>query len=60
MIGKLKQTDFYVGNKKYFIVPTRGKIVTITESENHPIFGKRFKILGMNEWFEENCFEYIQ
>lgn len=61
MKGKLKDVDFfYIGNRNAFNKVTGGKVATITDSENHPIFGKRYKILGYNEWFEENCFDYVK
>ena len=46
------------GHNKLFRI-IGGRLVEITEVEDHPIFGKRYKILGCDEWFESNCFEVI-
>lgn len=57
MIGRLKN-DLRIGNGCLFGV--KGKIdVEIIDEENHPIYGKRYKIPEYDVWFEENAFEYI-
>lgn len=58
MQGKLKSVQFFVEDRRPIDIQ-QGEIVEITATENHHIFGKRYKILGCNEWLEENCFEYI-
>jgi hypothetical protein len=60
MEGKLKNKDFYIGYRTPFSTSEKGKIVTIIDSENHPIYGRRYKILGYDAWFENNCFEYVK
>jgi hypothetical protein len=55
MEAKLKNTSFYVGNGR--IYPPVDRPVKITDTEDHPIFGKRYKIEGYADWFEANCFE---
>ena len=60
MQGKLKNDRFFEGNRTPISMPDKGKLVTLTHEENHPIFGKRFKISGYDQWFEANCFEYIK
>ena len=59
MRGKFKNADFFIGRRQAFSCPTGG-VVIITEEENHPIFGKRYKVSGFSVWFEANCFEYIE
>lgn len=61
MWGRFKKNgNFFIGDKRPFDVPNaNGNRVEIAEKENHPIYGKRYKIVGRNEWFEENCFEYV-
>jgi len=54
-VRKLKDGHFYIGNRERFCAP-KGEVV-ITEVENNPLWGKRYKIEGYEEWFEENCFE---
>lgn len=56
--GQLKAGELLIGHRRHF-TNTDGGMVTITDAENHPIWGKRYKILAHEEWFEENCFEYI-
>lgn len=58
MIGKLKN-DLRIGDRRLFGLHG-SRIVEIVDTENHPIYGKRYKILGYDNWFEENCFEYIK
>ncbi len=58
MQGKLKHGRFRIGHNKPFYISSG--IVKITDTENHPIYGKRYKISGYDEWFEENCFEWIK
>lgn len=60
MVGKLKDGQFQVGREFGYTVPERGKEVQIVETEVDPIYGKRYKIAGHDEWFEENCFEYVK
>ena len=57
--GKLKDGQLFIGDKLHYMMST-GQIIKIINEENHPIFGKRYKVVGCDEWFEENCFEYIQ
>jgi hypothetical protein len=58
--GKLKNGEFHIGHRNAFNKVTGGKEMKITDYEDHPIWGKRYKIYGFNEWFEENCFEYVK
>lgn len=59
MKGKLK-TRLRVGRGETFDDKGyAGKVVEITDTENHLIYGKRYKVLGFDDWFEANCFEYI-
>jgi hypothetical protein len=60
MIGKLKDGEYRVGHNRHFVVPHKGQEVNITDTEDHFIWGKRYKIEGYDEWFEENCFEYVE
>jgi hypothetical protein len=59
--GKLKNDRLYIGKGIPFveILPLNGEMVKIVDSENHYAFGKRYKIEGRDEWFEESCFEFI-
>lgn len=58
MDGLLKKGEYRMGHNKTFNL-IGGYFVKITDVEDHPIFGKRYKILGYDEWFESNCFELI-
>lgn len=60
--GKLKSTSLLIGNHEAFTVHgiPENMEVKITNEENHHIYGKRYKIIGYDEWFEENCFEYVK
>jgi hypothetical protein len=58
MKGKLRNGEFFIGNR-VLINPPECDVVTIVDQEIHYVFGKRYKILGRKEWFEENCFEYV-
>jgi hypothetical protein len=58
MIGELKSGPFYIGHRRPFSLPS-GATVNITEEQNHPIYGKRYKVSGYEDWFEANCFEYV-
>jgi hypothetical protein len=60
--GKLKEGFFFeIGNRQpYHGYLPKGKIVTIVESEDHFLWGKRYRIAGYKEWFEANCFEYVE
>lgn len=61
MWAKFKDDQLFIGNKRHFYLRDgRGKRVKISEEENHPVWGKRYKIIGYTEWFEENCFEYVK
>lgn len=57
--GKLKNTDFFIGDGYHISVPA-GKYVRIVEEEDNPIYGKRYKIIGYSTWFGENCFECVK
>jgi hypothetical protein len=59
MEGKLKDGQFLVGARTHYLY-SDGQIVKIINEENHPIFGKRYKVEGHDEWFEENCFEWVK
>lgn len=59
MVGKLREGEFFVGNRQPLDVPEQGKLVTIVDKEEHHIFGTRYKIEGNDIWFEPNCFEYV-
>jgi hypothetical protein len=62
MYGKLKKDTLFVGagpSLRPITVPNI-KIVTITDVEDHPLWGRRYKILGFDWWFEANCFEYVK
>lgn len=60
MWGKFKKGEFAIGDRKPFHLPNgEGKRVEIAKKENHPIWSKRYKIVGRDEWFEENCFEFV-
>ena len=59
MQGVLKTGPFRIGLGYPMIVREAGRTVQITATENHPIYRKRYKILGYDEWFEENCFDKI-
>ena len=59
MFGQLKDGPFAIGWGRYFSTPMN-KDVFITDTEDHPIFGKRYKITGYNEWFEVNCFKWVK
>lgn len=62
MRGLLKSGDFGIGHGRSFCVrkQDKGQEVVITEVQDHPIFGKRYKIVGYSEWFEANCFYWIR
>lgn len=62
MIAKFKNINFKVSDGKDFYLNKNdmGRKVIITDEEVHPTYGKRYKVLGYKEWFEENCFEYIK
>lgn len=60
MWGKFKAGEFHIGNDQPIRLPNvSGNRVQLAEKEDHPIWGKRYKIVGRNEWFEANCFEYV-
>lgn len=56
--GLLRSGEFRLG-VNVFRPNVSGK-VAITDEETHPIWGKRYKIEGSTEWFEENCFEHVE
>jgi hypothetical protein len=47
-----------IGNGRSFTIKDRN--VEIIDRMNHPIYGKMYKVLYYDEWFEENAFEYIE
>lgn len=55
--GILKDGRFFIG-RDIPVYPMSGE-VSIVDEEDHPIFGKRYKIFGYGEWFEENCFSEV-
>jgi hypothetical protein len=57
-IGTLKDGKFRIGaGTPYLIMLDR---VVIVDEEEHHLWGKRYKISGCDDWFEENCFEKIE
>jgi hypothetical protein len=56
--GIIKKGEFKIGGGLSFDAPS-GQTVVITKEEDHPVFGKRYMILGYDVWFERNCFEKI-
>jgi hypothetical protein len=62
LIGKMKEGPFYIYGGEYFGRKNfpRGQIVNIVDYEVHPTYGKRYKIEGYIQWFEESCFDYIK
>lgn len=61
-VGKFKSQGFKIGNGTTFYINSSDvdKEVAITDTEIHHTYGKRHKVYGYNEWFEENCFDYIR
>ena len=61
-IGKLKNSQKYHGDWEPITLKgiSENREVDIIKEENDPIYGKRYKILGFDEWIENNCFEYIK
>lgn len=57
MTGRLNKV-LEIGRGNPFYVNNRA--VAITQEEDHPIYGKRYKVAGYDEWFEANAFEYIE
>lgn len=62
MRGLLKDGDFGIGHGRDFCVRKgdKGRYISITQVEDHPIFGRRYKLLGYSDWFEANCFRRIK
>jgi hypothetical protein len=58
--GKLKKDQLFIGagNSRPIVVPN-GEAVTIVDMEDHPLWGRRYKVLGFDFWFEANCFDYV-
>lgn len=54
--AKLK-CDLLIGWNE--IYPIHEKNVVITDYEDNKLYGRRYKIEGDDDWFEENSFEYI-
>lgn len=60
MKGKLRDTQFFKGDRIPVSYRQQGQVVEIAEEENHPIYGTRYKIRdGGGQWFEKNCFEWV-
>ncbi|MFA5715946.1 MAG: hypothetical protein WC998_09405 [Candidatus Paceibacterota bacterium] len=59
MKGKLKKGPFMIGDKRYATL-TGGRMVRIIAQEDHPLWGRRYKIEDYDEWCEANCFEFIK
>jgi hypothetical protein len=62
MQAKFKSGELMVGGASYarHFKYAIGEIVNITDTEDHPTYGRRYKVEGYNEWFEENCFDWIK
>jgi hypothetical protein len=60
MNAKLKPGSFRIGNNRPFSTPKQGRTVIITDKENHPLWGERYKIEDSHEWYEKSCFEWIE
>lgn len=60
--AKLKVGQLYIGDKRPFNKATvkQERLVIITAKENHPIWGERYQIEDSVEWYEKNCFEWIE
>ena len=57
--AKLKQGQLFIGAGRPYTRIVRG-YVDITAEEDHPVYGKRYRVLGFEDWFEANCFEWIE
>lgn len=62
MQGKLKGGQLFVGHKNPYPLINNGDptVVDIIQTEEHSIYGTRFKVIGHVEWFESQCFEWVK
>jgi hypothetical protein len=57
--GLLKTGEFKIGAGHIYSNSLQGRVVNIIAVENHPAFGKQYKIEGSEHWFESSCFKWV-
>jgi len=58
MQGRFKKNHIIIGDNQVLKIPSNVDI-EIIEVQNHPEFGRRYKILGCKGWIKHECFEYV-